>query len=358
VNESTQLEGAAPPDGAELLDGAQLLDPELVPFAAFIPEVDLSLAGLAEARAGFVGLVTSLTQLSELVERTDHTVANSPDPNHPVVVRVHRAKNTTGTLPAIVSIHGGGYVLGSYEMDDGTFDRLCPMLECVGVSVEYRLSPETPYPGPLEDCYAALLWTFEHAEELGIDPSRIGIGGVSAGGGLAAALAILARDRGEVEVAFQLLECPMLDDRQVTPSSQLDHLLVWSAASNSFGWQSYLGALYGSDSVGGSESVGGGGGSDGADGEGRDRGGIPGTAAAWREADLSGLPPAYVAVGAADGFRDEDIAYALRLNQAGVATELHVYPGVPHGVTMFLGTTWAERWQRDVDDWLRRQLHP
>ncbi len=316
-----------------LPDGTELLDPELAPFMDFVPDLDLDESRLPEIRSTFVGLIKELTQLSDLVERTDHTVADSPDPEHPVVVRVHRAHNTSGPLPAIVSIHGGGYVVGSYDMDDGVFDRLCPMLECVGVSVEYRLAPETPYPGPLEDCYAALKWTHEHAEELGIDPERIGIAGASAGGGLAAALAILARDRGEVQVAFQLLECPMVDDSQTTSSSQLDGLKVWSRESNTFGWRSYLGDLYGADDV-------------------------PGTAAAAREVDLQGLPPAYVAVGAADGFRDEDVAYALRLNQAGVPTELHVYPGVPHGVGMFIGTAWAERWQRDVDDWLRRQLHP
>lgn len=316
-----------------LPDGTELLDPELVPFMDFVPDLDLDESRLSEIRSTFVGLIKELTQLGDLVERTDHTVPDSPDPDHPVVVRVHRAHNTPGPLPAILSIHGGGYVVGSYDMDDGVFDRLCPMLECVGVSVEYRLAPETPYPGPIEDCYAALRWTHEHAEELGIDPERIGIAGTSAGGGLAAALAILARDRGEVPVAFQLLECPMVDDRQVTASSQLDGLKVWSRESNTFGWRSYLGDLYGTDDV-------------------------PGTAAPAREADLQGLPPAYVAVGAADGFRDEDVDYATRLNQAGVPTELHVYPGVPHGVGMFVGTTWAERWQRDVDDWLRRQLHP
>ena len=142
--------------------------------------------------------------------------------------------------------------------------------------------------------------------ELGIDPDRIGIGGTSAGGGLAAALALLARDRGEVPVAFQLLECPMLDDRQETSSSQLEGLPVWSRESNEFGWRSYLGELYGSDDV-------------------------PALAAPARARDLRGLPPALVIVGGADGFRDEDVLYALRLNQAGVPTELHVLPGAPHG---------------------------
>src|SRR5689334_12310792 len=119
-------------------------------------------------------------------------------------------------------MHGGGYVIGSNVMDDQFFDALCPQLDFVGVSVDYRLAPETPYPGPLDDCYRGLRWTFEHADELGIDPGRIGVMGVSAGGGLAAALALLARDRGELPVAFQLLDSPMLDDRQITRSSRRD----------------------------------------------------------------------------------------------------------------------------------------
>ena len=132
--------------------------------------------------------------------------------------RVHRAKDAVGLLPAILTIHGGGYVIGSYDMDSPLLDRWCPDLGVVGVSVEYRLAPETSYPGPLEDCYAALRWTYDNADKLGIDKERIGLYGLSAGGGLAAALALLARDRGEVPLAFVLLDCPMLDDRQQTPS--------------------------------------------------------------------------------------------------------------------------------------------
>ena len=181
--------------------------------------------------------------LSDGVERTDHVVSEDPR----VVVRVHRPKGIDGPLPCVYSIHGGGYVLGSYDMDDAKFDRQCVHFPCVGVSVEYRLAPEAPYPGPLDDCYAGLRWTHEHAAELGIAPDRIGISGVSAGGGLAAALALLARDRGEVPVAFQLLECPMIDDRQTTSSSRLDGLPIWSRESNEFGWRSYLGDLYGGD---------------------------------------------------------------------------------------------------------------
>lgn len=256
----------------------------------------------------------------------DHTL-----PGGDVVVRVHQPTEPGTGRPCVYSIHGGGYVLGSFVMDDARFARWCPMFDCVGVSVEYRLAPEHPYPTPLEDCYAGLQWVHEHAADLGVDPERIGITGISAGGGLAAALALLARDRGGPRIAFQLLECPMLCDRQVTPSSRLDELAVWNRHSNTYGWQAYLGDRYGSDDV-------------------------PATAAPARAQDLSGLPPALVLVGGADGFRDEDIEYALRLGQAGVPTELHVYPGAPHGAQMVPDAAVSQQWVRDADAWLATQL--
>jgi acetyl esterase/lipase len=265
--------------------------------------------------------------LSDAVERSDHLVPGEP----PVPVRVHRPKKVDGPLPCLYSIHGGGYVIGSYAMDDAMFDTLCPELGMVGVSVEYRLAPEAPYPAPLDDCYAGLRWTYEHADDLGIDVARLGIGGVSAGGGLAAALALLARDRGEVPVAFQLLDCPMLDDRQVTRSSRIDGLPVWSRESNTFGWRAYLGDLYGHDDV-------------------------PYTAAPGRADDLGGLPPAFVSVGSIDGFLDEDVDYAMRLNHAGVDAELHVYPGACHGYQMAQHSEIARQSRRDVEHWLARQI--
>jgi acetyl esterase/lipase len=265
--------------------------------------------------------------LSDAVTRTDHVVPGDPD----VPVRVHRAAGAAGLLPCVYSIHGGGYVIGSYAMDDAWFDALCPKVGVVGVSVEYRLAPDTPYPGPLEDCYRGLVWTYEHADELGVDRDRIGVHGVSAGGGLAAALALLARDRGEVPLAFQVLDSPMLDDRQVTPSSRLDGLVVWTRESNAFGWQSYLGELSGRDDV-------------------------PSTAAPGRApaSALAGLPPAFVSVGAVDGFVDEDVDYALRLNRAGVPTELHVYPGACHGYQIAVDSDVARQAARDKEAFLAR----
>lgn len=181
-------------------------------------------------------------------------------------------------------MHGGGYVLGSYATDDARLDGWSRSNRCVGVSVEYRLSPETPYPAPLDDCYRGLKWVFEHHHELGADPDRIGVSGTSAGAGLAAGLALLARDRGEVPLRSQLLDAPMIDDRQLTPSSQRDDLVIFDRHSSEFGWRSYLGELYGTPDV-------------------------PAYAAPARAADLAGLPPAYICVGNVDGFRDDAIDY-------------------------------------------------
>ena len=304
-----------------VVDLSQLLDPDVAPVVALM-QFDLTAESLPTMRGAMAA-----GDLSDDVVRTEHVVDGDP----PITVRVHRARNATGVLPCVYSIHGGGYVLGSASMDDGSFDRWCPELGIVGVSVEYRLAPETPYPGPIEDCYRGLQWVVDNAAELGVDPARIGVHGVSAGGGLAAALALVARDRGGPSLAFQLLDCPMIDDRQQTVSSQANGLAVWSKESNTFGWRAYLGSLYGTNDV-------------------------PTHAAPARETDLRGLPPAFVSVGTVDGFHDEDVDYAVRLNHAGVPTELHVYPGAPHGYQMALESGLAKRAWRDKSDWLRRQL--
>ena len=300
-----------------------LLDPEIAPAVEALPIPDLT--------ADVLPMMRSFTfpqgELSDAVSREETEVPGE----RPIPVRVHRPVGQDDALPGILAIHGGGYVIGDRTMYDALFDRWCVELGVVGVSVGYRLAPETPFPGPLDDCYAALQWTSAHADHLGIDPTCIGVYGASAGGGLAAGLALLARDRGEVDVAFQFLQYPMLDDRQLTPSSQLDGLPVWSRHSNTFGWSSYLGDLHGTDDV-------------------------PAHAAAARAEDLAGLPPAFIAVGALDGFRDEDIRYATRLNQAGVPAELHVYPGAPHGFEMAGDTAVARQAARNGEDWMRRQL--
>ena len=253
------------------------------------------------------------------------------DPGVPV--RLHRERDVTQPRPCLLSIHGGGYVIGSHLGDDGRFDRWAPALRCVGISVGYRLAPETPFPGPLEDCYAALRWAHDNAADLGIDPGRIGIIGGSAGGGLAAGLALLARDRAEIPVAFQVLSYPMLDDRLSTPSAQAG-APVWVAASNQFGWRSYLGGR-------------------GPDGD------IPGYAVPARAEDLAGLPPAFITVGNLDGLMDEDIDYARRLIMAGVPADLHVFADGAHAFdSLMSGTAVAQRAGRALEDWLAARLHP
>jgi acetyl esterase/lipase len=212
-------------------------------------------------------------------------------------------------VPALYHIHGGGMIMGTNRIGIlGMMDLAAPLGLAV-VSVEYRLAPETPHPGPVEDCYAGLAWTAAHAAELGIDPDRIIVGGASAGGGLSAAVALLARDRGGPALAGQLLLCPMLDDRNDTMSSlQMAGLGIWDHAANNLGWTALLG-----DAKGGPD--------------------VSPYAAPARAADLAGLQPAFIDVGSAETFRDEDVAYATRIWQAGGVAELHVWPGGFHGFT-------------------------
>lgn len=304
-----------------------LMDPEIAQALKALPPMDgFAFEQLPSMRAQRNAQLAAI-QLSDQVERRDYTVPSAEgDPD--VVLRVHRPAGVSGDLPCVYFMHGGGYVFGTYAMDDLRFDHWCRTLKCVGVSVEYRLAPETPYPGPLEDCYAGLRWVHENAAVLGVDRSRLGIGGASAGGGLAAGLALLARDRGEVSLAFQLLIYPMIDDKRVTESSTWE-VPIWSPRSNRDGWRAYLGELEGGD--------------------------VPIYAAAARATKLEGLPPAYIMVGALDGFLDEDVDYAMRMTHASVPVELHVYPGGPHGFDGLLpGTQLARRARKDMEEWLAR----
>ena len=216
-----------------------------------------------------------------------------------------------GPRPAFFHVHGGGYVIGNPEINDISNRATVAALGCVLVSVDYRLAPETRFPGALEDCYAALKWLYENAESLGVDRDHIAIGGESAGGGHAASLAILARDRGEVPICLQLLDSPMLDDR--TGSAHDPHPYcgeyVWTPSNNRFGWAALLGIEPGGVDV-------------------------PEGAVPARTEDLSGLPPAFILVGGIDLFLEEDLEYARRLARAGVPIELHVIPGAFHGFFM------------------------
>jgi acetyl esterase/lipase len=219
-------------------------------------------------------------------------------------------------------MHGGGYVLASAAQDDRFCRRIADQLGIVVASVEYRVAPEHPFPTPLHDCYAALSWL---AGQSDVDPTRIAIGGASAGGGLAAALALLAKERGEIQPVLQLLTYPMLDDRTTT-RADVDHraLRIWNAKSNRFGWRSYLGPAHGDD--------------------------VSPLAAPARSDDLSGLPPAWLGVGTCDLFHDEGLAYAERLEQAGVDCTLHVTPGAYHGFNVVEPKAAVSRafWQSQV----------
>lgn len=246
-----------------------------------------------------------------------------------------RALKKKGTLvkplPALLWIHGGGYVIGSADGEDAGVKSMVSAVGCAAVSVDYRLAPETPHPGPVEDCYAALKWMYTHASELGVDATRIAIGGASAGGGLAAALGLLARDRGEVPLVFQLLIYPMLDDRTVILADPHPYTgeFIWTAEANRFGWRSLLGQEPGGPDV------------------------SP-YAAAARAESLAGLPPTFINVGSLDLFLEEDLEYARRLMRAGVPTELHVYPGAYHGFNMVADAQVTQAAARDELSALKR----
>ncbi len=307
-----------------------LLDPEVAVALAAMERVPplRSVDDVAELRAARDERTARLMlewRLPEGVTRDDYLGAGRPgDPDLGLAVFCPTARS--GPSPCLYWMHGGGYVMGSH---DGDAPRVVEWVQkgWTVVSVGYRLAPETPYPGPLEDAYAGLRWTSTHADELGIDPACLVIGGASAGAGLAAGLGLLARDRAEIALRGQLLIYPMIDDRQSTETSTWP-VPIWDPVSNLAGWQAYLGPLHGTEAV-------------------------PAYAAAARATDLRGLPPTIVVVGTLDGFCDEDIAYAQRLNHAGVPTELHVYPGAPHGFDLFAPeTAIARRSRADINRWL------
>jgi acetyl esterase/lipase len=318
-----------------------------LPPPPFDPELAAALSAIAEQlpssltpdmipamRAGSV-----LTAIGDDELRRDGAFAISEravpgldrDPDISLLIATPTA--ATGTLGCIYHIHGGGMIIGDNRV--GVVEMLdwAEEFGMVVVSVEYRLAPETRHPGPINDCYAGLLWTAAHAEELGVDPARIIVAGGSAGGGLAAALALIVRDQGGPALLGQMLIYPMLDDRNDTPSSlQMAGLGVWDHQANQTGWGALLG-----EAVGGPN--------------------VSPYAAPARAEDLSGLPPAYIDVGTAETFRDEDVAYASRIWQAGGIAELHVWPGGFHGFDMMAPTAAVSQDARAARlRWLHRIL--
>ena len=298
--------------------------PELRSLFSVLPEVAYTRENLADLRREMrefaVGAAASLP-VNDGVLTSERQIPGAPgDPD--VRIKIYRPRASDGPLPGLLYIHGGGYILGSADMMDPALQQLVSELEGVIVSVDYRLAPEHPYPAPLEDCYAALQWFSDNAEELGSDSSRIAVMGPSAGGGLTAALSLLARDRNGPSILFQMPLYPMLDDRGLTRSSrEITDDRVWNQAKNRLAWELYLGT---------NEEA------------------AP-YAAPARATDLSGLPPAYMCVGDLDPFRDETIDYVLRLTQAGVPTEFHLYPGCFHGFEEYLPS--AEISQRVIKEY-------
>ncbi|MFF3372273.1 alpha/beta hydrolase [Streptomyces sp. NPDC002680] len=311
------------------------VDPELVPWMEMLQPAPMSeyqqarenMAALLERRPPY----ESGTPLDVRDVRVP-----GPEGAPEVAVRVFSpsGRGPDERLPGLVFIHGGGFVLGSVDGLDYDAARIADQVGAVVVCVEYRLAPENPFPAGLEDCYAALTWTAAHADELGIDPERLGAGGESAGGGLTAALALLARDRGGPALCFQYLGIPELDDRLDTPSMRdYTDAPMWDTHRAGLSWDYYLGGpgLRGGPSV------------------------SP-YAAPARVEDVAGLPPAYVSVCQFDPLRDEGIVYAQRLMHAGILTELHQYPGTFHGAAGIPGPAVSERMTADMLSVLRRGL--
>ncbi|MEU3988736.1 alpha/beta hydrolase [Streptomyces platensis] len=301
-------------------------DPELAPFAARMPPLDY--ADPAGARAALRAVMARQPAYRPLSRVTveDRTV---PVPGGPgVTVRLYRPPARRGPRPALVFPHWGGFLTGDLETSRTAATRIADLVGAVVVSPDYRLAPEHPFPAGFEDCAAALEWTADHADELGVDPARIGVGGFSAGGGLAAGLALRSRDRGGPPVRFLYLLFPQLDDRLATGSARafVDTPML-DRGNLVLSWQHYLG------------------------------GGEPSPyAAPARAAELRGLPPAFVGVCEFDPLRDEGIAFAQRLARAGVRAELVQYPGTFHASVGLAHAAVSRRMTADQIEALRRGL--
>ncbi len=299
-------------------DGRARVAPELAPYLDYLPDLDFS-QGMDAFRVPFADRPRApLPAGLEVVAPEQRFIPGAPG-SPDVRILLYRPPGThAAPLPALLHLHGGGFVLGDPEINDASNRAMVLEHGCVVVSVDYRLAPETRFPGALEDGYAALTWMHDHARELGLDVARIAIAGESAGGGHAAALALYARDRSRKEgarkegggpaICFQLLDAPMLDDRTGATTDPHPYCgqFVWSPDKNRFGWRALLGVEPGGPDV-------------------------PDNAAPARAQDLTDLPPTFIAVGALDLFLEENLEFARRLARAGVAIELHVTPGAYHG---------------------------
>jgi acetyl esterase/lipase len=306
--------------------------PELQRAARFIPRFSFTprLARIASRLQGWrgVGKLPSVDGVD--VSDVMITVDGSGTMRR---LRLYRPLGSNGPHPAMLWIHGGGFIIGTPEQDEAQSIELCKRFGMVVAAISYRLSPAHSFPVPLEDCYAALEWVHTNSDALQVDRDRISVGGNSAGAGLAAGLALMAHDRGKVPLAFQLLIYPMLDDRTALRTDVDDkRLRLWSSKSNRLGWSAYLGHAPGGESV--SEY-----------------------AAPARRIDLAGLPPAWIGVGTCDLFHDEDVGYARRLREAGVPCALKIVEGAFHGFEVAgLGTQVVQDFRRDYFDALGRAI--
>ncbi|MGN7477460.1 alpha/beta hydrolase [Solibacillus silvestris] len=285
--------------------------PELKEIFALMPKMPISLQSLKDIRAGIAEQISQPNAPESPNVETIEKIVPGTDGNPDVRVLIHRPKNQADVLPGIYYIHGGGYILGTAEMFSQSCEHYAEQFNCVVVNVDYRLAPEHPYPAPIEDCYSGLKWFAEHADELNVDPERIVVVGASAGGGLTAALTLLARDRKGPKIAAQFPLYPMIDDRCNTASNEeITDERVWNGAGNRAAWDMYLGDLKDADDV-------------------------PIYAAPARAEDYSDLPPTFTCIGDLDPFRDETITYVQKLRQSDVPTEFHLYPGGFHGFESF-----------------------
>ena len=266
------------------------------------------LTSIDTIRSSYAAVAAPPAPADPRVRRSDEVI-KGVDGRPEVRVRWYRPAQGEGVLPCLVWLHGGAFIMGTLDENDGRLDRMVVELGCAVVSVDWRLAPENPYPAGLDDAETVWRRVSEDPGAFGADPDRLVVGGASAGAGLAAGLCLRLRETGVRQPALQLLVYPMLDDRELTASIRASehpgHWGLWHLAANRMVWEAYLGSLAGGD--------------------------VPATAAPARADDLSGLPPAFFAIGDVDAFLDENLAYAGRLSNAGVPIELHVYPGVIHG---------------------------